>query len=280
MSKQLTASALIGAVGISAIALTDAATVALTEEPSFASDRHGVTVPYVLSGLVHVGAYVTFALVLRGWRSQIDGPSRFRRLVRVVLTFTLAVLAMTLLIGTAVAAATGEVLDNARFPMVRAWRSYSCSWPAWHWASQCRAYRSYGSRRGRSPPSLVPSGSRSCSAPSVAPARTRRTLKCSPPSGSRSSPSRRGPPRMPTKPRSVRQRQVGLDWPSKPSLMAGRPRRPRGGDNPELPPRGTPAGHRSYRKASNNRQSTTLLAASSVGPSRTCKGVAPRLSPG
>ena len=118
MSKPLTASALIGAVGISAIALTDAATVALTGETSFASDEHGVTSLYVLFGLVHVGAYVAFALVLRGWRTQIDGSSRFRRLVRVVLTCTLAVLAATLLIGTGVAVATGEVVDNAVFGTV------------------------------------------------------------------------------------------------------------------------------------------------------------------
>jgi hypothetical protein len=118
MSKPLTALALIGAAGISAIALTDAVTVALTGEASFASDEHGATAPFVLSGLVHVGAYVTFAAVLHGWRAQIDGASRFRRAVRVVLTATLAVLALTLLIGTGVSVATGEVPDNAVYGAV------------------------------------------------------------------------------------------------------------------------------------------------------------------
>ncbi|GAA4412279.1 hypothetical protein GCM10023168_33960 [Fodinibacter luteus] len=118
MSKPLTALALLGAAGITTTALTDAVTVALTGEPSFASDEHGVTAPFVLSGLVHVGAYVTFATVLHSWRAQIDGASRFRRAVRVVLTITLAVLALTLLIGTGVAVATGEVPDNAVFEAV------------------------------------------------------------------------------------------------------------------------------------------------------------------
>ena len=118
MSKPLTALALIGAAGISAIALTDAVTVALTGEPSFASDEHGVTTPFVLSGLVHVGAYVAFAAVLHSWRAKIDGSSRFRRAVRMVLTFTLAVLAVTLLIGTGVSVTTGEVPANAVFEAV------------------------------------------------------------------------------------------------------------------------------------------------------------------
>lgn len=118
MATPLTVSALIGAVGISAIALTDAATVAITGEPSFASDEHGVTALYALSGLMHVGAYVAFALVLRGWRDLIDGQSRFRRLVRVVLTSTLELLALTLLVGTGIAVATGEVVDNAVYATV------------------------------------------------------------------------------------------------------------------------------------------------------------------
>lgn len=118
MTKQLTACALIGAVGISAIALTDAATVALTGEPSFASDENGVTALYVLTGLVHVGAYVAFAAVLRGWRAQIDGASRFRHAVRLVLTYTFAVLAVSMLIGTGLAVATGEAPDNAVYGAV------------------------------------------------------------------------------------------------------------------------------------------------------------------
>ncbi len=63
-------------------------------------------------------AYLAFAAVLRGWRAQIDGPSRFRRGVRVVLTYTLAVLAITMLIGTGGAVATGAVVDNAVFGAV------------------------------------------------------------------------------------------------------------------------------------------------------------------
>ena len=118
MSKPLTALALIGAAGISAIALTDAVTVALTGEPSFASDENGASAPFVLSGLVHVGAYVTFAVVLHRWRAQIDDASRFRRAVRVVLTATFATLAITLLIGTGVSVATGEVPENAVYGAV------------------------------------------------------------------------------------------------------------------------------------------------------------------
>lgn len=118
MSKPLTAFALVGAAGISAIALTDAVTFALTGESSGATEDRGVTALYVLSGLAHVGAYVAFAAVLRGWRAQIDGTSRFRRVVRVVLTVALTVLAVTLLIGTSVCVATGEVPDNALFGAV------------------------------------------------------------------------------------------------------------------------------------------------------------------
>ncbi len=118
MNRPLTALALIGAAGISAIALTDALAVALTGEPSFASDENGASAPFVLSGLVHVGAYVTFAVVLHSWRAQIDGASRFRRAVRVALTATLAVLAVTLLVGTGVSVATGEVPENAVYGAV------------------------------------------------------------------------------------------------------------------------------------------------------------------
>lgn len=118
MSTPLTAGALIGAAGVSAIALTDAVTAALTGEPGFVSDEHGVTAQYVLSGLVHVGAYLTFAAVLRGWRAQVDGTSRFRHVVRVILTATLVVLAVTMLIGTGVAVTTGEVVDDTAFVAV------------------------------------------------------------------------------------------------------------------------------------------------------------------
>lgn len=118
MTTRLTAGALIGASGISAIALTDAVTAALTGEPGFVSDEHGVTAQYVLSGLVHAGGYLAFAAVLRGWRAQIDGPSRFRHVVRVILTATLLVLTVTMLIGTGVAVTTGEVVDNAAFVAV------------------------------------------------------------------------------------------------------------------------------------------------------------------
>lgn len=118
MPRPLTVLALIGAVGISTIALTDAATVALTGEPSGASQEGGVTPLHVLSGLVHAGAYLAFAAVLRGWRAQIDGGSRFRRVVRVVLTVVLATLAVTMLLGTGVSLATGEVPDNALYEAV------------------------------------------------------------------------------------------------------------------------------------------------------------------
>ncbi|MGL5829037.1 MAG: hypothetical protein ACRC0L_05645 [Angustibacter sp.] len=118
MSRSLTAFALTGAVSVSAIALTDAVFVALTGEASGASDEYGVTAPYLLSGLVHVAAYVAFAAVLREWRAQIDGRSRFRRVVRTVLTVALLVLAVAMLIATSIAVTTDEVFDHVTFGAV------------------------------------------------------------------------------------------------------------------------------------------------------------------
>jgi len=118
MSKPLTAFALLGAAGISAIALTDAITFGLTGESSGATQDRGVTAPYVLSGLAHVGAYVAFAAVLHERRTQIDGTSRFRKVVRVALTVALTVLALTLFVGTSFSVVTGEVPDNPLFGAV------------------------------------------------------------------------------------------------------------------------------------------------------------------
>lgn len=118
MSKPLTVLALLGAAGISTIALNDAVTFALTGEYSAASDVHGVSTMYALSGVVHGLAYLAFSAVLHARRRQVDGGSRFRRVVRSVLTVTLLTLAAGMLISTAVSLANGEVLEGGIYSMV------------------------------------------------------------------------------------------------------------------------------------------------------------------
>jgi hypothetical protein len=118
MSRPVTALALLGAAGISAIALNDAVTFALTGQYSAASDEFGVNPLYVASGIVHGLAYLAFTAVLHTRRAQVDGGSRFRRVVRSVLTVSLLTLAAGMLGGTAVSVATGEVLGGGVFSVV------------------------------------------------------------------------------------------------------------------------------------------------------------------
>lgn len=117
-SKAATALALLGAAGISAIALNDAATFALTGQSSQASDDFGITPLFILSGIVHGIAYLAFIAVLHTRRAQVDGGSRFRRMVRVVLTLALLSLAMGMSASTAISAANGEVLAEGIFGWV------------------------------------------------------------------------------------------------------------------------------------------------------------------
>ena len=110
MPKPITTSALAGAAGLSAIALNDAATFALTGQYSTASDDFGVNGFYLVSGLVHGLAYLAFAGVLRAYGPQVDGGSRFRRVVRLLLIVAFLVLAGGMLADTAGSAMTGEML--------------------------------------------------------------------------------------------------------------------------------------------------------------------------
>lgn len=110
-SKTATALALLGAAGISAIALNDAATFALTGQYSAASDEFGVNPLFVVSGLVHGLAYLAFTSVLHLHRDRVDGGSRFRRGVRVTLSLALLSLAAGMLGSTALSVADGEVLS-------------------------------------------------------------------------------------------------------------------------------------------------------------------------
>jgi hypothetical protein len=110
-TRTATVLALLGAAGISAIALNDAATFALTGQYSAASDEFGVNPLYVLAGIVHGLAYLAFTAVLHLRRRQVDAGSRFRRVVRVVLSLALLSLAVGMLGSTALSVATGEVVD-------------------------------------------------------------------------------------------------------------------------------------------------------------------------
>ncbi|MGD8202272.1 hypothetical protein ACQE98_16655 [Ornithinimicrobium sp. W1679] len=112
MPKPITTAALAGAAGLSAIALNDAATFALTGHYSAASDEAGVSAVYLVSGLVHGLAYLAFAGVLRVFGPRVDGGSRFRRIVRLTLIVVFLVLAGGMLVNTAVSAVTGEMLSG------------------------------------------------------------------------------------------------------------------------------------------------------------------------
>lgn len=118
LSKPVTVLALLGAAGISAIALNDAAAFALTGEYSAASDEFGVNPLYVMSGIVHGLAYLAFTAVLHTHRAQVDGGSRFRGAVRSVLTVSLLSLAAGMLGSTAFSVANGEVLGGGVFSAV------------------------------------------------------------------------------------------------------------------------------------------------------------------
>lgn len=112
MPKPITIAALAGAAGLSAIALNDATTFALTGHYSRASDEFGVNALYLVSGLVHGLAYLAFAGVLRTFGAAVDGGSRFRRIVRLMLIVALLVLAAGMLVSTTVSAVTGEMLSG------------------------------------------------------------------------------------------------------------------------------------------------------------------------
>lgn len=112
MPKPITIAALAGAAGLSAIALNDAATFALAGHYSAASDEFGVNTLYLVSCLVHGLAYLALAGVLRAFGQQVDGGSRFRRVVRLLLIVAFLVLAGGMLANTAVSAVTGEMLSG------------------------------------------------------------------------------------------------------------------------------------------------------------------------
>ena len=112
MSKILTIAALAGAAGLSAIAINDAATFALTGSYSAASDEFGVNPLYLASGLVHGLAYLAFAGVLHAHRRRVDDGSRLRRVIRLALIVVFLTLAAGMLANTAASAATGEMLDG------------------------------------------------------------------------------------------------------------------------------------------------------------------------
>lgn len=118
MSKPVTVAALAGAGGLSAIALSDAAIFALTGQRTAFSDEFGVNPWFVVGGIVHALAYLAFAGVLWEQRVRVDGGSRFRRVVRSVLTGALLFLAVGMFAHTALSMATGEVNDNAVFGAV------------------------------------------------------------------------------------------------------------------------------------------------------------------
>lgn len=118
MFTPLTIGALAGAAGLSAIALSDAVTFALTGQRTPFSDDFGVNSAFVVGGLVHALAYALFAAVLLSRRAEIDSGSRLRRVVRRVLTAALLLLAVGMSAHTALSVAFGEVNDNAVFGAV------------------------------------------------------------------------------------------------------------------------------------------------------------------
>ena len=118
MSKPITTAALIGAAGLSAIALSDAVSFAVTGRHTAFSDEFGVNTWFVVGGIVHALAYLAFAGVLWERRARVDGGSRFRRAVRSVLTGALLFLAVGMFAHTGLSVAAGEVNDNAAFGAV------------------------------------------------------------------------------------------------------------------------------------------------------------------
>lgn len=114
--SRLSVAALLGAAGISFIALYDAFTVALTGQNTGAgTDELGVTVYGVVAWLVHTAAYLAFAAVLHANRRAVDGRSRVRRVARLGLTASLVVLGLGMLVASVVSVARDEVLASAGF---------------------------------------------------------------------------------------------------------------------------------------------------------------------
>ncbi|KAB7744126.1 hypothetical protein GA707_11795 [Nostocoides sp. F2B08] len=118
MSQPVTIAALGGAAALSAIALSDAVTFALTGQHTRFSDDFGVNPAFVLGGIIHSLAYLAFAGVLWSRRSQVDGGSGFRRAVRRILTGALLFLAVGMSVHAVLSVASGEVNDDAVFGAV------------------------------------------------------------------------------------------------------------------------------------------------------------------
>lgn len=117
MFRPLTSAALLGAAGVSAIALGDAVTMGLTGD-NLVDENGGVNAFFVLVGLVHAFAYVAFAATLREQRALVDSGSRFRRVLRVVLTASLVVMAAGMGGGAIYGAVTGDVPDHSIYNAV------------------------------------------------------------------------------------------------------------------------------------------------------------------
>jgi len=107
MSRALVAS--LSAAGVlSAVALFDAVFVGLTGTDSPISPEHGVTPGYILGAAAHGAAYVVLAGALHSGRHAVDGGSRFRKGVRLILTASLVTLGAMFLSDVPRALATGD----------------------------------------------------------------------------------------------------------------------------------------------------------------------------
>lgn len=108
-TSRLALAALAAAVGLSAIALTDAVTHGLTGSSSVFSDESGVSVAWGLSGFVHSTAYLLGAAVLVVRGRDIDVGSRARRILRWALVAGLTSLGIGFVVITVAGISTGEV---------------------------------------------------------------------------------------------------------------------------------------------------------------------------
>jgi hypothetical protein len=117
--SRLTVAALLGAAGISFIALNDAVTLALTgTNTSAGDDTLGLTAYGVIAWLVHAAAYLSFAAVLQSRRHAVDGGSRVRRWTGLVLTTSLVVLAIGMVVGTVLSLVRGDVWTAPSYELV------------------------------------------------------------------------------------------------------------------------------------------------------------------